>query len=345
VRIETFRPELAEAFDEFLLTNPRSLFYSSSKYRHFLTELLDSEDESLLALEGNTVRGVLPLLSMSGEWGKIYNSLPFYGSNGGVLADSVALGGEIMRAYDALACIPTTLSSTIVDHPTAPQESLVPCHNYVDSRIGQFTNIAIQANHQEEILARIDASARRNVKKAQREGVTVVIDHTQFDRLRELHQGNMQAISGTPKSDEFFALVPRYFESGQDYDLYVAKRDGSIIAALLVFYFNRTVEYFTPAIDSDFRSIQPLSLIVLAAMTDASRRGFAWWNWGGTWTSQSGVYRFKAKWAASRSTYSYYTQLNDESILYLSPAEILTAYPNFFVVPFSAIKSGGAADE
>ena len=244
-----------------MLTNSTSLFYSSSKYRYFLMELLGCEDDSLLALEGDTVRGVLPLLSMSGERGTVYNSLPYYGSNGGVLADSFAVGSELVRAYNDIACSPTTLSSTIVDHPIAPQDFAVPSHNHVDSRIGQFTNIAIQANHQEEILARIDASARRNVKKAQREGVTVVVDHTQFDRLRELHQDNMRAIGGTPKSDEFFALVPRYFEPGQDYDLYVAKRDGITIAALLVFYFNRTVEYFTPAIDSDYRSIQPLSLL------------------------------------------------------------------------------------
>jgi hypothetical protein len=345
VRIESFRPEFAEAFDDYLLTNPSSLFYSSSKYRHFLTELLGCQDESLLAVEGNTVRGVLPLLSMLGERGTVYNSLPYYGSNGGILADTPALCDGLIQAYNSITDSATTLASTIVDHPFVPQDSSSLRYNVTDRRIGQFTNIGIQADHSEEILARIDSSARRNVNKAVREGVTVHIDHTQFDRLRQLHQDNIRAIGGNPKTDAFFALVPLHFNSGEDYDLYVASRDGIIISALLVFYFNRTVEYFTPAIDSDYRSIQPLSLILLTGMADASRRGFVWWNWGGTWTSQSGVYRFKAKWATSQSTYSYYTQLNDETILNWSPAEILAAYPNFFVVPFSALKPGGAVDE
>lgn len=342
MRIETFRPEFAEAYDEYLLTHPCSLFYSCSKYKHFLTVLLGCKDESLLAVEENTIRGVLPLLSTAGEMGLVYNSLPYFGSNGGALADNPEICGGLVRAYNSIACGPTTLASTIVEHPFAPQDCSALRYNFTDYRIGQFTNIAIQANHREEIQARIDSSARRNVKKALREGVTVDIDHSQVDRLRQLHQDNILAIGGIPKADAFFALVPRHFDPGRDYDLYLATLDGVVIAALLLFYFNRTVEYFTPAIDSEYRSIQPLSLILLSAMSDASRRGFVWWNWGGTWASQSGVYRFKAKWGAGESSYSYYTQLNDGAILDWNSTEILTTYPNFFVVPFSALKKGGS---
>ena len=41
-----------------------------------------------------------------------------------------------------------------------------------------------------------------------------------------------------------------------------------------LFYFNQTVEYFTPAIDSKYRSLQPLPLILITAMTDASIRKY-----------------------------------------------------------------------
>jgi hypothetical protein len=340
--VEVFRPEFAEPFDQFLLTHPSSLFYSSSKYRQFLLDLLGCGDESLVAVDGGVIRGVLPLLSMRGEKGKVYNSLPYFGSNGGIVADNPALCAELVHAYNAIAGSQDTLAATIIDHPIAPQVCSGLRHNYTDKRIGQFTDIAIQADHREEILARIESSARRNIKKAAREGVSVEIDPTRFDQLRQLHQDNMQSIGGVAKSDAFFALVPRHFIPGQDFDLYVAKRDGVIIAALLLFYFNRTVEYFTPAIDHAFRSIQPLSLMLLEAMTDASRRGFVWWNWGGTWTSQSSLYRFKAKWAASETRYSYYTQLNHDSILEQSRDEILGLYPNFFVVPFSVLKGDGS---
>src|SRR5215217_3463133 len=85
--VEAFQLEFAEPFDQFLLTHPSSLFYSSSKYRQFLLDLLGCRDESLVAVDGGVIRGVLPLLSMRGEKGRVYNSLPYFGSNGGIVAD------------------------------------------------------------------------------------------------------------------------------------------------------------------------------------------------------------------------------------------------------------------
>ena len=184
----------------------------------------------------------------------------------------------------------------------------------------------------------IESSAERNVKKAIRQGVTVEVDHSQLGRLCEMHTENIQSIGGIPKSKTFFELVPWHFIPGHDFDLYVAKRDGIIIAGLLVFYFNKTVEYFTPAIDHDHRSYQPLSLIIMTAMSDSAKKGFKWWNWGGTWESQVGVYRFKRKWAAGERKYCYHTQLNDLSVLSWPREKILETFPNFFIVPFSALQ-------
>ena len=147
----------------------------------------------------------------------------------------------------------------------------------------------------------------------------------------------MQAIGGLAKSERFFDLLPTVFTPGEDFKLYIADKDGEIAAALLVLYFNRTAEYYTPVIDHLSRPLQPLSLILLQALADAARDGYQTWNWGGTWPGQVGVYRFKRKWAAREESYSYYTQLNDKRLLELSPAEILARYPSFFVIPFSAL--------
>ncbi len=74
-------------------------------------------------------------------------------------------------------------------------------------------------------------------------------------------------------------------------------------------------------------------------MADASRRGFEWWNWGGTWESQVGVYRFKKKWGADERRYDYHIQLNDASVLSWPREKILETFPNFYVAPFSALKT------
>ena len=272
------------------------------------------------------------------EGKRVYNSLPFYGSNGGIVADHERAYGTLSGAYREIAGSEKTISSTIVENPLAERKADGIPSNFSDHRISQITGIAFPANHREEILARIDSSARRNILKATREGVTVEIDHSQLPRLREMHQANIRAIGGIPKSDKFFALIPKHFAPGQDFNLYVAKKDGLVVAGLLLFYFNQTVEYFTPAVDAEYRTIQPLSPILIDAMSDASRRGFVRWNWGGTWKSQDGVYRFKKKWGAVEGRYNYYTQLNDASLLDWPQDRILKAFPNFYVMPFSVLK-------
>ena len=360
MKIEVLQPDFHEPYERFLLENPYSLFFQSLKYKNFLRQLLECEEEYLLAIEEDQIRGVLPLMYIRGNSGRVYNSLPYYSSNGGIISDDPEARLQLAAAYNEITNRKSTLSATLVTNPFVRHEerndvsidqpgeydsgSLEDAaeirFNYTDYRIGQFTNISSQGKHGDDIMPRIDSSARRNIKKAIREGITVEIDHNQTESLRQMHQENLREIGGLPKSDEFFASIARQFTPGKDFDIYVAKKDGLIVAGLLLFYFNQTVEYFTPAIDSEYRSAQPLSLILITAMTDACRRGFVWWNWGATGASQTGVYRFKKKWGAREADYRYYTQLNDCSILEWPQADILGVFPNFFVVPFSALNTG-----
>ena len=101
-------------------------------------------------------------------------------------------------------------------------------------------------------MSRIDSTARkrlkaamRDTKRAVRQGVKVEIDHSQLKALQRMHQANILAKNGLFKHKRFFELIPKYFLPGQDYDLYAAKKDNQLIAALLLFYFNKTVEYIS----------------------------------------------------------------------------------------------------
>ena len=137
--------------------------------------------------------------------------------------------------------------------------------------------------------ATIDSSARRNIRKAESSGVTVRQANDEFDFIYRVHTENMAEINGKAKSKEFFAKIPCHFKADKDYRIYLAERDGRLISGLLLFYFNKTVEYFTPVTISSERENQPMALILANAMVDAARAGFTRWNWGGTWLSQDGT--------------------------------------------------------
>lgn len=340
MRVEILTPSLISYYENYIRGKEHCLFYYSTKYKNFLKKLLNCEEEYLLAVEGlNEIRGILPLMYIEVGELRIYNSLPYYGSNGGIVADNKEAYTKLLKAYNEIACNTKTLSSTVIQNPFLRQDSIDYVYNFQDSRIAQITNISLEGEKDsKEFLERVDPSARRNIKKAIREGIKIELDHTQLNRLREIHQANILALGGIPKSNTFFDLIPHYFSPNEDYDLYVAKKDDTIIAGLLVFYFGKTVEYFTPAIDSQFRTYQPLSLLIITAIKEAAQKGFKWWNWGGTWESQKGVYKFKKKWGAADFKYFYYTQLNDLSILNWSQDKILKSFQNFFVVPFKYLE-------
>src|SRR5262249_50766173 len=144
----------------------------------------------------------------------------------------------------------------------------------------------------------IDGSARRNVRKAEAAGITITVDNAAFAFLEACHVENMRVIGGKAKPHQFFELVPRCLREDSDFALYVARHRGNLVAALLVLFHAQTAEYFVPVVAEEHRSSQALPLIIYEAARDAVTRGMRRWNWGGTWTSQEGVYRFKRKWGA-----------------------------------------------
>ena len=341
MQVRELESEQINNYQEFLLGHDGALIYYSWKFKEFLKELLQCEEEYLVVGHGSEIRGVLPLMYTTVNGHRIYNSLPFFGSWGGVVSEDPVVTKTLVNAYNEIATQECVISSNLIANPLTLFESQVRNtlkYTFMDHRIAMFTDISSDHDPWASIMARIDPTARRNVKKAKRSGVVVEADDTQMHRLQEMHQDSMKRINGRAKEERFFSMVSRFFNPGQDYDLYVARKDGQVIAALLLFYFNLTVEYFVPAVDPEHRSLQPLSLILITAMSDASRRGYTRWNWGGTWLTQEGVYRFKKKWSTSEQGYNYYTQLNAPSLLTWTPDQITAAFPHFYVVPFDQLK-------
>jgi GNAT acetyltransferase-like protein len=343
IAVETLSAEAEPAYRDFVARMPGALVYHSLAYRDLLVDHLGCRQEYLVATDGGDIRGVLPLLWAGGEGARVYNSLPFYGSHGSVLSQTDAAASALVAAYDERATASGTLAATMVANPFADGQPPEPAHNLTDERISQVTDLPPPPGEDDALMALIDASARRNLRKARRTGIVAATDAEQMATVAAIHRSNIEALGGLAKDASFFAAVPRHFEAGADYDVYVALLDETVVAGLLLFYFNETVEYFTPAVDHEHRSEQPLAVVLAEAMAAAARRGCRRWNWGGTWTSQDGVHRFKRKWGARESRYRYFVQVNDDALLDASPEELRARFGHFYVVPFSALRSAGGS--
>lgn len=327
------------AYEVFLKSHDAALIYYSIKFKKFLEEQTGATGLYFIVLDENdNVCGILPLMIKDGPFGRVLNSLPYYGSNGGILANCDKAKDLLFDKYQEIINSGDYASATLIENPL---DKKYPYHRInateLDYRIGQWTNIIGDYAELEDLMFRFDSKTRNIIRKAVKSQVEVTIENDKFDFLKETHFANMEAIGGLAKSNSFFDNVQRLFEAGIDYNIYVARIGDELIAATLIFYFGKVVEYYTPVIVKEYRSYQPLSYIIAKAMFDANKLGYHWWNWGGTWKSQSGVYEFKSKWGTVDKEYKYYVSLKDKKFYNCSKDELLKHYSGFYILPFSLL--------
>jgi lipid II:glycine glycyltransferase (peptidoglycan interpeptide bridge formation enzyme) len=336
MEVKKLEKKYYKRYEAFLLKSNKALFYYSIKYKLFLEELLDVESNYLLVVDKeDTIEAVLPLMKKEGKFGTVINSLPYYGSNGGIVSSNKEAYQLLLNYYYQFS--QEVAGSTYILNPL--EEDVEPIeYDILDKRIGQWTTLDYSEKIEENIMKSFNSSARRNVRKAIKSNVKVEIDNNQIEFLYETHYENITAIGGKAKDKRFFELIEKHFEKGVDYNIYVATVDECKVGALLLFYYNKTVEYFTPSAVSEYRNIQALPLIIYRAMSKASSANYRWWNWGGTWLTQDGVYRFKSKFGAVDKEYYYFIGIRNQEIYNASKEELLDEYDNFYVIPFDRLK-------
>lgn len=340
--------DLIDKYEAFLYKGSTTMLYASNDYRVMLKLLLGAQDYYFIALDSkDEIVGALPaFLSKNGKYGPVLNSLPFYGSNGAVIEHNgnIDVIKELISSFQSFANEHSCASSTIVTSPfeknTSVYDDFVD-YDYKESRIGQITKFPADSSTLDDDLMSIFHYKTRNmIRKAQNNSITISdsMDSITLRYLIDTHTNNMQEIGGIPKQSNFFELLGETFKREGQYKIFTAYKDDIPISALLLFYFNNTVEYYTPVIQKEFRSLQPMSLLVFHAMKDAINKGYMWWNWGGTWRSLNGVYDFKKRWGTEDHSYYYYTKIYNNELAKLSKETILEEYPNFFVIPFGDSK-------
>lgn len=332
-----------KVYDNFLLENDQTILYQSFKYIKFIKELTGSESSFFILKNNDQLLAIMPFLIKESKYGKVLNSLPFYGSNGAVIAkdNNLEYKLEILKFYKDYIFQNKFLSSTIIvspfeKHQIEYDQFLNP--NYSDARIGQLTPLP---DSQEKLFEALHYKTRNSIRKGEKSNILINFSEGEkyFDFLFETHKENITSIGGTFKDKKVFDLFKSTFEYGKDYKIFVGTIDGKPVSALLNFYFNNTVEYYTPVTVKEYRDLQPLSAIIWFAMKDAIKNNFSWWNWGGTWHTQKGVYDFKKRWGTKDLHYRYYINTYNDSILDIPKAEIIKEFQYFYTVPFNILKT------
>jgi hypothetical protein len=327
------------------------LVYGSGAYIRFLLRVLPKARFYLLiAMDNDLQVGYLPLFGQLGLGGlSVMNSSPFFGSHGGpIVRQSYAEPGDVVNALLAgsmqFARDQNTASITLIEHPLAPLDGHVLArHGFsaVDDRIGQFTYLPVATNMVDAQSALMDifhVKTRNAIRKGLRLGQVFKrrTDMAAVAWLQEVHEQSIMGLGGVPKSKEIFAHLLEQLVWERGARLYIGSINGTPVSGLLLLLHGNTVEYFTPVAVDAYKEQQVLSALILHAMAEAVVEGRKVWNWGGTWRTQEGVYRFKNRFGAVDRPYRYFTKLLNPALHELPGNLARQEFPYFYTYRYTS---------
>ena len=334
--------------EELLQLSGNSLMHYAPQYLIFLAKILPHTEVSYLTVRHHGVlQGILPVAICSdNHLGTVINSLPFFGSHGGPLCtttfhtntDTDKTRSCLMQAFQDLINARQAVSATLIEnpfHPCTPEIAKTAGVSYVDDRIGQFTPLPqVKDNVKEAILAQCHVKTRNSIRKGQKYGQKIEqrSDLKSLRWLQAIHEKSITRLGGIPKQLSIFQTLIATF--GNQARLYIGELDGVPASGLFILLYGNTVEYFTPVVAEEHKHKQLLSSLIFTVMTELSKEDFTQWNWGGTWRSQEGVYRFKSRWGAKDHVYRYFNSVT-EPVLVSQPKDTLhRAFPFFYLFKY-----------
>jgi hypothetical protein len=334
-------------YDEFVAAAPVGMMCHGSEWLAMIASVTGTRPMVLVASRGSETVGVLPfVLSPDLGEGRVLNTLPFFGSHGGPVCLSGDGEGEVATALlDACreqavraGCRAETVILTPFERRAGEiKRSFAP--DAEDRRLGQ---VAFLPDDPGRIFGEmLEPRRRNNVRNALRKGVAVTerADAAAVEWLRGMHEKRIAAKGGIAKPAAFFEWAMHSAHSGGMCSFFFAEIDSRIAAGMLVARFGDAWEYLVPAFDPALQGANALSLLVHEGMRRAAASGARKWNFGGTWSTQHGVYGFKKQFGARDLGYDYLVKIHDPSLLKMRKEHLTAAFPFFFSIPFGLLAS------
>lgn len=343
VKVLIMKVELGDVnLDEYnyFLKKNSSTFYQYSKHLMFLEKLLKIKSRYVIARENKTIIGIFPFFEKKTKFGNVINSLPFFGSYGGVIASQANVKKEIIEFMNQYNKQNEILSSVIISNPFDSSEVYNKYYKFNEKENRLIQCIKLDGLSIEQLWNNFEQRVRRAIRKAEKNLVIVerpILNKKLFEHFHHLHVKNISSKKGQTKPQSFFYFLKKCFKQGKDYDIFVAKHESKSIAYLLTFYFKSFTEYYMPAYEFEKSDLQATSLLIWKSMKESLGKNAEYYNFGGTNINQKSLYLFKKGWDASDFHYNYFIYGNKIRIKEIGLSNIKDNFKNFYVYPYEKL--------
>jgi hypothetical protein len=328
-------------YEDFITHIPRSTFTSSSNHIKLLEKILNLEPKYVIVEKDNEIKGIMPFFEKKNDLGLVINSLPFFGSHGGLISNDYEIDKMLISKFNEYANENDVLSSVVISNPFVKNNTIYENylnHNHVEKRFTQCT--VLENENSESMWKKFEKRTRWTIRKCEKNLIHVYkspITSELSSNFYEIYKIGMKIKKGRLKPSNFFEHVKNNFIFDKDYAVFVAEKNSLPIAYLLVFYHYPFAEYYMPAFDKNYSNYNATSMLIWKSIEDSLSKKLKFYNFGGTLIDQHSLYLFKRNWGSSDFYYNYYINANLERIKSVELDNLKSMYENFYVFSFSQL--------
>ncbi|HBG07403.1 MAG: methicillin resistance protein [Geobacteraceae bacterium GWC2_58_44] len=159
-----------------------------------------------------------------------------------------------------------------------------------------------------EMHARLRESTARNIRKAEKEGVTVRICRSLqgVQDFYRLHCLTRKRHGVPPQSIRFFEKLHKHVISQELGFTALASHGRRTVAGVICLHFGKNAVYKYGASDETFQQLRANNLVLWEAIKKCAAEGYGSFSLGRTDLDNEGLLAFKNGWGGSRSELNYY---------------------------------------
>ncbi len=181
-----------------------------------------------------------------------------------------------------------------------------------DSAFGQpkrarWHGIDLQVSPEEQ-WSRIESSARRAIRKAEKTGLIVRLAESEADvrSFFNLHLGiRKYKYRLLAQPYRFFQNIARIFSEAGQFALMLAEVDGEAVGSVMYLGWGSTLYYKFSASSAQHLEYRPTDLLIWEGMKFASEHGYTFLDLGLSDWDQDGLVRYKRKFATEEGTITF----------------------------------------
>lgn len=300
IRIDRMDPLADAAWDSLVTTRPDHSVFHRSAWARVLAETYGHRPFYLRITVDGTEAALVPLMEVhSPLTGRRGVSLPFADFAGPLWTDS-RHPAAVSQALLTLAAERKWKHLELRGGP-APALGTDAFRTYRSHELDLSPGI-------QALAARLPASTRRSIRKAERSGLAVTIGRGPDDMraFYQLHGRTRRRHGLPPQPFAFFAAIHRHLLEPGLGEVVLAHHAGNAIAGAVFLHSGGRAIYKFGASDRDRWELRPNHRVMWSAIQHLAEAGCHSLHFGRTSNHDAGLLRFKQSWAGTEDTLSYF---------------------------------------